>query len=117
MDLDDVTVEQRVKPARARLRGWLADALPGHALPDNDAQLVSTFLKVIEGTGFEYQLIDLAATAERQFEVQWTHKKAQFVGFTQAPPAPSKEAALLLACDALLHNEWCRGRINSFLDR
>ena len=90
--------------------GFLADA-PKSELPACHAKIADRFLNWINRAGFEAELVDLRTDGAAAFEVHWTHRGAIFVGFKQASPAGKPSDALLLACAALLQNEWCRKQL------
>jgi hypothetical protein len=84
---------------------------PKSQLPGCHSQIADRFLNWINRAGFEAQLVEAPTDGAAAFEVHWTHHGATFVGFKQAPSAAKPSDALLLACAALLQNDWCRKQL------
>jgi hypothetical protein len=80
-------------------------------LAGSHRQIADQFLQWINRSGFDAHLVEISQEGAAAFEVNWTHRDATFVGFKQAPPASKPVDALLLACAALLQNDWCRRQL------
>jgi hypothetical protein len=83
--------------------------LPG-SLRDKHHQISDAFLKWLSSTPFALEIVALE-DLPGMFEGRWTHNGAAFVGFKQAPAAANPDDATILACAALLRNDWCRARL------
>jgi len=64
-------------------------------------------------TDFQLEIVSLGDSGIKRYEGRWTHKGADFVGFKQPDPAANVDDAVILACAALLRNDWCRARLPS----
>jgi hypothetical protein len=80
-------------------------------LAGSHRQIADRFVQWITRSGFDAHLVEVSRDGVAAFEVNWTHHGATFVGFKQAPPAGKPVDALLLACAALLQNDWCRKQL------
>jgi hypothetical protein len=95
-----------------RSRVGLFLAVPDSELGEKHREIAEAFLKWLHSTGFALEIVALDdANAPGMFEGRWTHNGAAFVGFKQAPAAKNRADAALLACAALLRNDWCRARL------
>jgi hypothetical protein len=113
--IDDES-SRRVSEARSEALAWLRrprnPPLPADGgVPMSDGQIIECCLGAILGAGFEFTVVNLGTDGSPAFEVRWGHQGFSFVGFKQAPTAPTLDEAKLLACAALLRNDWCRGRL------
>jgi len=109
-----------IESARSLILEWLREGQrePRFLIDESPAGLASShrriadrFLDWITKSGFDAELVEVQQDGVAAFEVHWTHHGATFVGFKQAPPAGKPEDALLLACAALLKNDWCRKQV------
>lgn len=73
-------------------------------------EISEAFLKWLSATPFALEIVALE-DLPGMFEGRWTHNGAVFVGFKQAPAAANRDDATILACAALLRNDWCRARL------
>jgi hypothetical protein len=80
-------------------------------LAQKHAQIAEAFLRWLSTSGFALEIVALTDGAPGMFEGRWTHNGAAFVGFKQPPAAATREDAAILACAALLRNDWCRARM------
>lgn len=120
MKADRPSLNAELELARAEVLIWLNGCDQGAvfareitaetALAENE-KIADHFLSRIRDTGFELEVVDVGEDGSPAFDPRWTHCDNQFVGFKQPPPAPSREEAKLLACAALLRNDWCRARL------
>jgi len=110
--------------ARAEVIAWLRDGaisndpmfMLGHPemmLGQMHGEIADRFLKVVEPAGFQLEVIAVERNGMAAFDSRWTHRAADFVGFKGPPPAVSADDTKLLACAALLRNEWCRQRLET----
>jgi hypothetical protein len=97
---------------RSKDHSFLAN-VPDSALGKRHAEIAKRFLTWLSATPFALEIIALAEDAPGMFEGRWTHNGAAFVGFKQAPAAANPDDATILACAALLRNDWCRARLPS----
>jgi hypothetical protein len=105
--------------ARAAVLKWLRETHGDpHFLEDlprekevADATIVEQFMNSIARAGFDFTAHEFQAEGISGFVIHWTHQGSGFIGFRQPPPADTLEAAKILACAALLENEWCRSRL------
>ena len=86
------------------------DALGSGSEPNGEA-VVLLFLLRASAAGFACEIVEVGEGAGGGYEARWTHQGASFVGFKQAPPQETPDAALLAGCAALLDNHWCRSRL------
>jgi hypothetical protein len=105
--------------ARDEVVGWIR-GLAGATAPDmvsadqdpqHGGSIADRFLQLIQKSGFELEIVNVGTETEPAFDPRWTHEDNHFVGFRQPPSAPTLEEAKLLACAALLRNDWCRARL------
>jgi hypothetical protein len=109
---------RRLESARAKVLQWIRQDhrnprfLQECDAPEpserTDAKIVERFVSWAAPAGFNFTA---EQTADGQFVVHWTHQGSQFVGFRQPPPGDTPEEAKILACAALLDNDWCRQRL------
>lgn len=98
--------------ARTLVIDWLrAGKYLNDAADLPDKIVVEIFLERAAECGFTYELIQNEVAGRTLYVVHWAHRGASFVGFKQPPAQDSLEKALLVACSALLQNEWCRSRL------
>jgi hypothetical protein len=110
---------RRLSTARGEVLAWLRQsprnlsvgAAEGSGAGVDDGRIVDCFVGAIVGSGFDFSMVNLGSEEAPAYEVRWLHQGFSFIGFKQAPTAPTVEAAKLLACAALLQNDWCRGRL------
>lgn len=95
---------------RSAHAGFLAD-VPLARLAEKHAEIARAFLDWLKSTKFTLEIVSLHDSAPGMMEGRWTHNGAAFVGFKQPPAAKNAEDATLLACAALLRNDWCRARL------
>jgi hypothetical protein len=108
--------------ARAEVVLWLDATAKNHAPPGKDGAQVSPvvpeeelpglFLDRVRRHGFDLELLPVHRAGQRLLRGFWTLHGNTFVGFQQAAEAPEEDDARLLACAALLRNDWCRGRLS-----
>jgi len=65
----------------------------------------------IATTDFQLEIVSVGESEIEMFEGRWTHKGADFVGFKQPAAASTHDDAVILACAALIRNDWCRARL------
>ena len=80
-------------------------------LGEKHHEIAQAFLKWVSSSSFALEIVSLGDAAPGMYEGRWTHKGAEFVGFKQPPAANNPDDAALLACAALLRNDWCRARL------
>ncbi len=73
--------------------------------------ICARFVERASRCGFSCEMVRLPGDGIREYEVRWAHFGSVFVGFKQPPPQPSADDALLVGCEALLANDWCRARL------
>ena len=89
---------------------FLAKA-PDSALGEKHGEIAKAFLKWLLSTPFELEIVPIGEGKTAMYEGRWMHNGAEFVGFKQPPAAANREDAKILACAALLRNDWCRCRL------
>ena len=105
--------------ARRNVLRWLRqehrNALFLPALQETDSSadeaIVERFLSWMEPAGFTLTPINDGTDDDPKWAGHWLYRGNQFVGFKQPDYVENREDALLLACAALLDNEWCRSRL------
>lgn len=80
---------------------------PESVLVQKHGEIAERFLQVIKPAGFRLEVF----AALGGFDSRWTHREADFVGFKQPLLAANEDDAKVLACAALLRNDWCRQRL------
>jgi len=91
---------------------FLAD-LDNDQLELKHGEIASELRAWIATTDFQLEIVSVGESEIEMFEGRWTHKGADFVGFKQPAAASTHDDAVILACAALLRNEWCRSRLPS----
>jgi len=115
----NVSTEQELILARSEILAELRSrdasflAVANAALGQKHHEIAEAFLKWLSSTPFALEIVALDDYAPGMFEGRWTHNGAAFVGFKQPPAAANRDDAALLACAALLRNDWCRARLPS----
>lgn len=110
--------------ARAEVIAWLRDGAinndpmfmlghPEEVLRQEHGEIADRFLKVVAPAGFDLEVFPVEHDGLAAFDSRWTHRAADFVGFKNPRPAALLDDARLLACAALLRNEWCRQRLET----
>jgi hypothetical protein len=104
--------------ARSVVLGWLREShrnpkfllgYDGRMLEGADEQIVERFMSWAVPAGFQCEIHETKRTPG--FEVHWTLRGSELIGFKQPPPARTPEEAKLLGAAALLQNEWCHSRL------
>lgn len=120
----NLSTEEELHGARAELLSILRARDPRFLTGVSDAALMQrhreiaeTFLKWIGTTGFALEIVALPQLGPNAVEGRWTHNGADFVGFKQPPAAFNRTDATILACAALLRNDWCRARLPDIGER
>jgi hypothetical protein len=98
--------------APSRSPSFLA-GLPDTRVAQQHAEIAHQLRLWLATTDFELEIVSLDETGTNACEGRWTHKGADFVGFKQPAAASNTDDAVILACAALLRNEWCRSRLPS----
>ena len=96
------------EPQRVPL--FLCDATHDE-LRDSDLRIVERFMSWVSQSGFGWEFINEGSSTQPSWTVHWQYRNAEFVGFRQPPSVPDRNVAGLLACAALLRNEWCFVRL------
>jgi hypothetical protein len=78
---------------------------------DSAEEIVETFLRFATASGFGLTLVNNGSPEHPEWAGHWTHRGYSFEGFRQPAGQPEPMAARLLACAALLRNEWCCARL------
>jgi hypothetical protein len=73
--------------------------------------IVSRFLSWLQPAGFTLTAVNEGTENEPRWACHWLYRGNQFVGFRQPDYVEKRVDALLVACAALLENEWCRSRL------
>jgi hypothetical protein len=112
-----VTSSDDLHVAAQEVLAWLREGgrFPGLLQNQTDSvshypEIAEKFLRYSALAEFSLEIVCLQ-DAPPVFEGRWTHKGADFVGFRQPPPASTREDAAILACAALLRNDWCRSKL------
>jgi hypothetical protein len=109
-----------LEAARASVLEWLRAHQHDPALfesgsaregEDADGKIVEMFMNCVLPEGFDFTIHEVSDHEAAGFVVHWTHRGSGFIGFRQPPPGHTPLTAKLLACAALLRNDWCRGRL------
>jgi hypothetical protein len=74
-------------------------------------RIVERFMSWVSQSGFHGGFVNEGSAGEPSWTVHWQYRNAEFVGFRQPPSVPDRDVAGLLACAALLRNEWCSVRL------
>ena len=96
--------------APSRFPAFLIE-VPESDLGDRHADIATKFLTWLNPSGFTLEVVNVGTSRRPMYEGRWTHNGADFVGFKQPPAAATREDAVILACAALLKNDWCRARL------
>ncbi len=78
---------------------------------ESDAELVQHFLIEVQTSGFALEITNKATVESPAWVGYWTYRGSTFEGFRQPADSADPDSARLLACAALLQNEWCRARL------
>jgi hypothetical protein len=105
-----------IDEAREVVRRWLGErpVAPGETapvVPENIAEIVHQFLAVVGASGFALEIIHAGPSNGRAWVGYWTYRGSSFEGFRQPEDSSDPDSARLLACAALLRNDWCRARL------
>jgi hypothetical protein len=113
-----VSTQEQLREAREEVVALLRavepsflEKVPQSTLPEKTPEVAKAFLKWLSGTPFALEIVALNDGNPPMFEGRWTHNGAAFVGFKQPPAAANRDDAKILACAALLRNDWCRSRL------
>ena len=114
----NVSTEEELRDAREEVLSLLRSkdssfllSVSADALQERHREIAQEFLAWLKPAAFALEIVALAAGKQMMFEGRWTHNGAVFVGFKQPPAAANPDDATILACAALLRNEWCRARL------
>jgi hypothetical protein len=116
-----MATEDEIRQARTEVVAWLRDGAitnspmftlghPDESLQARHAAIADRFREVVMRAGFRLEVVEVNPSA---FDPRWTLDGAEFVGFKQPNSATSPDDAALLACAALLRNDWCRERLKA----
>jgi hypothetical protein len=114
--------EAALRDARDEVLKWLRApnrspsflaGLPNDELAHRHAEIAHQLRVWLATTDFQLEIVSLDDSESNACEGRWTHKGADFVGFKQPAAASTTDDAVILACAALLRNEWCRARLPS----
>ncbi len=110
--------------ARQEVIAWLRDGavegdpmfMLGHRECDvieRQHEITERFLRQVRTVGFELEILPVQNGDGNgdAFHSLWTYRGNTFVGFEQPPEALDELEARVLACAALLRNDWCRSRL------
>lgn len=75
------------------------------------AEIVARFLSWVQPVGFTLQIVNEGTESEPKWSGHWRFQENDLQGFKQPPLSGSRDDARLLACAALLQNEWSRSRL------
>jgi hypothetical protein len=100
-------------PSRFPTFPALLAGLPDDQLARKHPEIAEQLRAWLGTTDFQLEIVSLGEHGNGMYEGRWTHKGADFVGFKQPDPATNVEDAVILACAALLRNDWCRARLPS----
>jgi len=75
-------------------------------------EIADRFLGWVGPLGFTLEAVNDGNDGEPKWTGHWRFRENHLVGFKQPRYANSREDAALLACAALLENEWCRSRLS-----
>ena len=107
-----------VETAASSVLAWLREShrfpqflqkYPSHAIASAGAEIVECFLGWAQG--FTFDLVNDGTSDAPAWVAHWMYRGSTFEGFAQPPEHPDPEAARMLACAALLRNDWCRSRL------
>jgi hypothetical protein len=119
-DTPDSQDEQPLAAARSEVFAWLCasrgDPLRLHrgelSASRKDAEIVARFLSRVQSDGFTMELVNDGSESDPQWSGHWRYRGSHLEGFKQPTLTSSPGDAQLLACAALLKNEWCRSRLS-----
>jgi hypothetical protein len=109
-----------VEAACQEVLSWLREPhrnpmfMVGHSdakLAQARGRIVERFFSWVIPAGFNPTLRQIEHLGSVSYQVDWTYRGSELVGFKQPPAAPAPAEAQLLASAALLRNEWCRNRL------
>ena len=86
------------------------DTVPETQIESFHREIAERFLSLAAASAFAVEIVALDDESHH-FEGRWTHNGAAFVGFKQPPAAVNRVDAAILACAALLRNDWCRSKL------
>jgi hypothetical protein len=105
---------------RATVRSWLQERTASsggarhsapHPVKESDAELVQHFLIDVQNSGFALEISNQGSAESPAWVGYWTYRGSTFEGFRQPQDSADPDTARLLACAALLRNDWCRARL------
>jgi hypothetical protein len=85
--------------------------VPEDAFGESIEKIVEAFLRFATACGFSLTLVNNGSAQHPEWAGHWTHRGYSFEGFRQPPGHHDPMSARLLACAALLRNEWCCARL------
>lgn len=109
-----------VESARLEVMAWLHEphrnpmflmGKTGAQLKQSTPRIVERFMSWAAPAGFEGHLRQQELTGAIRYEVHWTYRGSELVGFKMPGLASTADEAWLLGAAALLRNEWCRKRM------
>jgi hypothetical protein len=86
------------------------NGIPDGQMTSVHQEIAERFLSLAASSAFAVEIVALD-DENHHFEGRWTHNGAVFVGFKQPPAAVNRGDAAILACAALLRNDWCRSKL------
>ena len=107
-----------VEDAASSVLAWLREShrfpqflqkCPSNSIASAGAEIVERFLGWAQG--FTFDLVNNGSEDAPAWVAHWMYRGSTFEGFAQPPEHPDPEAARMLACAALLRNDWCRSRL------
>lgn len=122
-DMESDKLHLDVSSAQREVVAWFRDgALEGeplfmlgqteHALGERTEELAKRILSRVRTAGFDLEVKPVQENGHCAFHSYWRFRGHDLVGFKQAPTASTEAEATVLACAALLRNEWCRSRLS-----
>lgn len=84
---------------------------PEKSLDGRSGEIAERFLARAGASGFILEMVEKTTPEGTAYEPRWTHRGASFVGFKQPDAVDNLDDAKVLACAALLRNDWCRERL------
>lgn len=121
-DTTGLPLTHQLERARGEIIAWLRDGAmngeplfmlghPDKSLDGRSGEIAECFLARVGASGFALEMIEDSTVEGVAYAPRWTHRGASFVGFKQPASASNLDDAKVLACAALLGNEWCRERL------
>jgi hypothetical protein len=114
--------QTQLERARSEVIAWLRDGAisddpmfmlghPEKSIEERSGEIAERFLNLVREAGFTLEIVEEMGADGLAYAPRWTHRGSSFVGFKQPESARNVDEAKVLACAALLRNEWCRERL------